>query len=143
MTNNDLTRFNLLAANFYISTKTVKNDVDDFHWVVVIYNFEDDCAFELPHKFNCPTACNELASKLFDAKVVNLILWNYSDFLTYTQRSDIIDGFVDCLSYDDINCRHDEQEDDLAAEQAINAAIDLDFHDAAVARSNLEFYGRC
>ncbi len=102
MNNTDLTRFNLKSANFYLSVKTVKLDIDDFHWVVVAYNFADDCAFELPTKFTFPSEAQKLADKIHARKVINLTLWDSSDFLEYTQPSDITNEFIDCLCYDEL-----------------------------------------
>lgn len=145
MSNTDLTRFNLKTANFYISVKTVKLDIDDFHWVVVVYNFNDDCAFELPTKFTYPDEAQKLADKIHARKVINLTLWDSSDFLEYTQRSDITNEFVDCLCYDGINeigtaCDYDDGVDEAEAEQiAEDEARRLHDYDANVNQQDRDY----
>ena len=131
--NTDLTKFNLLHANFLVATKLVRLDIDDFHFVVVIWNFDDMVAFELPNKLDLDVA-EALALKVFNAEVVNLTLWDTSDFLEYTQRSDVENGYVECHTYAPIG-----DDDDPDAGRA--AAIDQEFHQAAKDRESMEFYG--
>ena len=88
MYNNDLTQFNLSKAFMLIDIVTNRKDIYDFSWSVVIFNFNDNVAFAHTHEFNCPTKAEAFADTIKARNIVNLTLWNASDFLTYTTRDD-------------------------------------------------------
>lgn len=126
MTNTDLSKFRLEPSNFSVGIELIRTDVDDFYFTVVIFNFEDRVAFKLPNKLSFNKA-KKTAEKVFIKGVVNLMLWDTSEFCEYNQQSDIDNGHLENIfTYEDeINDGPMEDEDgEIAYRQQIEKEFD-------------------
>jgi len=89
----DLTKFSLVANQFNIYIDCVNlNNEDDYAFKVVIFNFNDKVAFELPLARSYKKV-EALADKVAARDIINLTKWVGSDLLDYIQIEDITKGF--------------------------------------------------
>ena len=90
----DLTRFNLKAHGFSVTTSQVRTSCDSWDVFVTVFNLADLCAFNYPSTF---ATCEDEAKALFKKGVVDLTKSSNSDFCEYTQQSDIDDGYTNTI----------------------------------------------
>jgi hypothetical protein len=98
----DLTKFSLVANQFNIYIDCVNlNGEDDYAFKVVIFNFNDKVAFELPlsRSYN---KVESLADKVAAKGIVNLTKWGASDLLDYVQIDDITEGFKELHTQNEV-----------------------------------------
>ncbi len=106
----DLTKFSLVANQFNIYIDCVNlNGADDYAFKVVIFNFNDAVAFELPLARSYKKV-KTLADKVAAKGVVDLTKWTGSDLLDYVQIDDITEGFKKLHTQNEV--LEEPQEDD-------------------------------
>lgn len=99
----DLTRFNLKKHNFYIDTRMENDHPDCTQAKVVIFNFTDNIAFELP--IELPIAHALDLKELIVAKgIVNLIRWDTSNYLKHVTKFDLFNGNIDPYCFGEPEC---------------------------------------
>ncbi len=95
----DLTKFNLPEHQYSVAVKTERLDIDDWAHYVAVFNLKEQISFQLPVRFSAENAI-KMADKVFDAQLIDLTLWDASDYHYAVTQDDINRGFVKVLSYD-------------------------------------------
>ena len=116
--NNDLTNFNLKEAGFSVSTQTVREGGDHFFDLVVIFNLKEGIAFDLPVELKLDKSW-EMAERVFKKGFVDLTQWNPSEFLEFTDQSDIDSGWTKALSYDCEEFSVEDEDGEIAYRQKL------------------------
>jgi hypothetical protein len=111
----DLTKFNLKKHNFYMHVRKVTVDPfnqNNTHAKVVIFNFTDETAFELPNNFTLDEA-HEVQANIIKNPIVNLIDWDTSDYLTHITKDDLFSCRIDPHCFGNPEQPPEPTEDDI------------------------------